>query len=374
MLDTLDEDRASPTPSASPIPIPKQRASINKTTDMEAIKVSMLEIASRLVPFLNTRTKTKQSPSWTFNDALKDIEAKKKWKDAFPTSEAWTKASFGGRGWGKTTFIVSSRLEMVAAFFWDFDGVAARELVGDNEREIEERVGEWEMIVSKKQTILSAHRKNSSHRRIRETENVMKLYKIDRDTVVIQMKPKEGESEGRRKSLGEKLERVSQFLRGGATSEKTESNKRVSAKKATETVTIRLKRRKGMFKNETEVEFVTMIDLGIRVSQKATILALYRLLYEAVSCQRFFAKDLSLEDMTKRAGETLGACMVWDGTNIRLRRFGANRPRRIRKNEKLKMVNSICKESKALREIIEVYPSFEIILLRARLGEINRNR
>ncbi|GMI28351.1 hypothetical protein TrRE_jg313, partial [Triparma retinervis] len=232
-------------------------------------------------------------------------------------------------------------LEDVAAYFWDFDGIAARHLLKNETREIEERSGEWEM------------------------------------------KPDEDES-GRRKSIGERMSQVLGFQSSADKKKDSATKKSVfstlskelsSAIKASEKVTMRLKRRKGRFKKETEVEFVTEMNLGwVGVSHKATKIALFRQLDEAVECQRFFAKNLGKEEMTAAAGETLGACMVWDSKKLQPRKSRSKKSREAKKNEKLAQINRICKESKALREILDVHPWFETVLQRARLGEINRNR
>ena len=272
-------------------------------------------------------------------------------------------------------------LEDVAAYFWDFDGIAARHLLKNETREIEERSGEWEMKVSRMKKVLSAHSGRSTHRHAREFTNIMKLHKINKDTIVIHLKPDEDES-GRRKSIGERMSQVLGF-QGSADKKKDSATKKSvfstkelsSAIKASEKVTMRLKRRKGRFKKETEVEFVTEMNLGwVGVSHKATKIALFRQLDEAVECQRFFAKNLGKEEMTAAAGETLGACMVWDSKKLQPRKSRSKKSREAKKNEKLAKINRICKESKALREILDVHPWFETVLQRARLGEINRNR
>mmetsp|Transcript_6163 Transcript_6163/g.12231 ORF Transcript_6163/g.12231 Transcript_6163/m.12231 type:complete len:592 (+) Transcript_6163:1-1776(+) len=69
--------------------------------------------------------------------------------------------------------------------------------------------------------------------------------------------------------------------------------------------------------------------------------------------------------MTEEVGKALGTDMVWDGG-----RLGGQHSR----NDKLKHIEVVCKESAALREVVKKYPWFLTLLKRARLGELARNR
>ena len=113
---------------------------------------------------------------------------------------------------------------------------------------------------------------------------------------------------------------------------------------ATEDVVIRFKKRG---EKETNVEFVTRLDLGENVSDGATRLALEKHLSAAADVQRYFNNLVKLEDMTNEVGEALGVDMVWDGGQL-----GGQESRKDRE----KHMEEMCKESSSTEGGCEEIP------------------
>jgi len=145
--------------------------------------------------------------------------------------------------------------------------------------------------------------------------------------------------------------------------ENNKKAKKKSAQAAAEEVTIRFQRTGNSM--ATKVEFVTRLNLGKSVSEKATRFALERHLDEAAEAERYFTNLVTLESMTSELGEALGADMVWDGGQL-----GGQHSRKDRE----KHIEKVCEGSAALREVVKKYPWFVTMLKRARLGEIAVNR
>jgi hypothetical protein len=228
-------------------------------------------------------------------------------------------------------------LEEAAAFFWDFESRVHQETTGDVERVIEEKKGAWEVVVRRRQKLKSVH---GGIHRDREFLNVMKLHKMDENTIVITMEPIEKE--------GERMDAVRNTLKS-------------TAERASEEVDIRFTRRG---ETATKVEFVTRLEFGKSVSAGATRLSLERHLDEAAEAERYFIDLVPLMEMSMQVGEALGADLVWDGGQL-----GGAHSRKDRERH----VEEVCNENVALREVVKKYPWFVTLLKRARLCEFSSN-
>ena len=122
------------------------------------------------------------------DEKFADVVGMESVRGAFPLSQTYVKAEGKGNGWGKTTLKVRANMEDVAAFLWDFESRCHLATTGDIERRIEKKIGDWEMVVRRVQKIESKH--GAKHHN-RVYTNIMKLHKVDLNTVVISLKPKE---------------------------------------------------------------------------------------------------------------------------------------------------------------------------------------
>jgi hypothetical protein len=291
-------------------------------------------------------------------------EGKQKVKGAFPLSDAWLLLEGKGKGWGKTTIKVREELEEAAAFFWDFESRINHETTGDFERSVEEKKGKWEVVVSRTKKLEAIHRP-------RNFWNLMKLHKINKDMIVITMDPTTPKIKDREapkgnftKALGSiasnlKLSILSLPSLHGRTSFREATKLRRQGAKSEVTIRFRKRREK-----ETVVEFTTRLELGSKVSDLATKLALERKLDEAADAERYFTNLVSAENMNSKTGEALGADLVWDGGQL-----GGRHSR----TKWTQHVNDVCNDSAALKEVLKKYPWFVITLERARLGELHMN-
>ena len=142
--------------------------------------------ASKRIHIISGIGEIKEMTAETFDSKFLELEGKQKVKGAFPLSDTWTKVEDKGKGWGKTTVTVRAGLEEAAAYFWDFESKVNQETTGDVERVIEEKKGTWEVVVRRKQKLES---KQGGFHRVREFWNVMKLHKMDENTIVIIIEP-----------------------------------------------------------------------------------------------------------------------------------------------------------------------------------------
>ncbi|GMI47646.1 hypothetical protein TrCOL_g5426 [Triparma columacea] len=209
----------------------------------------------------------------TFDTKSLEVEGKQKVEGAFPLADTWLKVEEKGKGWGKTTVTVRAGLKEAAAYFWDFESKVNQETTGDVERVIEEKKGTWEVVVRRKQKLESKEGVKNKHR---EFWNVMKLHKMDENTIVITMEP-----------IMENMER----------SDAVSNNQTSTARKASEEVAIKFTKRG---EKATKVEFVTKVELGSSVSVEATKTTLERHLDEAAEAQRYFIDLIPLKEMSKQ--------------------------------------------------------------------------
>ena len=283
----------------------------------------------------------------SFEERFQPMAGEKKVENALPTADSWVQLDKMGRGWGKATVTCKASLEEAAAFFWDYDSGHFRTVSGDVERKVKERPAHWEAVVWKKSKLQSKH--GGSHR-LREFWNSMTLHKVDNDTFVITLEPLKKRTEG--------------FSRIGVLSTSrllARGSSKKEALTATETVSIRITR-VGTF--ESKVEYVIALDVGKGVSEAATRMALEKQLAVGSDVGRYFARLTKLEDMTASDGNIIGGDMVWNGSHL-----GGQ----ISRKNKKQFVDEMCKESAALREVVERYPWFVTLLKRARLGELAIN-
>ena len=283
----------------------------------------------------------------TFNKLFATVEGQLVVEGAFPLSDTWQKINGKGRGWGKTSMKVHAELEEVAAFFWHFESRANIETTCDEERVIESKSGDWDYVVMRRQ-------------KQRVFRNNMKLYKITNDMIVITMDAlavKEATQETGLSTTGTIRNIFS------TTTRKLNKNTRNPKKTrgAKEKVAIRLIRKR---KFNTTIELVTKLILGKGVSDGATKLYLEKHLDEYTEVQRYFVNLLPLDKMTKEAGETLGADLVWDGGQL-----NGHHSRK----EREKHVEEVCKRSQALKEVVKKYPWFVTMLKRARICDFAIN-
>jgi len=87
------------------------------------------------------------------------------------TSKTWIKILGAGRGLGKTVVAVRAGLEEVAAYFWDFESRENALVNGGLVGVIEEKLRDFQIIVK------------------RDGSFLVKLHRVDQDTVVITMEP-----------------------------------------------------------------------------------------------------------------------------------------------------------------------------------------
>jgi hypothetical protein len=294
------------------------------------------------------------------NSKFVDVEGKQKVEGAFPLSDTWIKVERKGEGWGKTTMTVRAGLEEAAAYFWDFESRVHQETIGDVERVVEEKKGTWEVVVRRRQKLES---KQGVKNIDREFWNVMKLHKMDENTIVIIMEPIMENME-RSDAVSNTERSAAQSLSGllRSTAQSAVSNtQRSTAQRASEEVAMMFTKRG---EKTTKVEFVTKVELGSSVIVEATRSTLERYLDEAAEAQRYFIDLVPLMEMSKQAGEALGADLVWDGGQL----GGAH----LRKDRE-RHVEEVCKENVALREVVKKYPWFVTLLKRARLCEFSSN-
>lgn len=268
-----------------------------------------------------------------FDENFKDLQGMQEVHTAFPLSSTWVKVEGRGKGWGKMTVSVPIDLENVAAFFWDFESRVHEATTGDVERVVELREGDWKMTASRVQKVKSEH--HVTHR-LRRFLNVVRLRKVDTDTIVITMDPLSQQQGRPWKGSSREVE-------------------------GTEEGAMRLTR---LGEEKTKVEFVTKLKLGGSVSDVTTRIALERHLDEAADAERYFIDAIPLQDMTKEEGEDLGMDLVWEGGRI----GGGN----LRK-DKMRHVEERCKESKALKAVVKRFPWFVTLLQRALSGEYTFN-
>jgi len=94
-------------------------------------------------------------------------------------------------------------------------------------------------------------------------------------------------------------------------------------------------------------------------------LSIERQLDEVSESQRYFSRLIKLEEMTKEDGRVLGADLVWDGGQL-----GGIHPRKHINSH----VEEMCRTNEALKEVAKRYPWVEIMLKRARSGDLAVNR
>ena len=278
--------------------------------------------------------KVKATTTESFTSKFEEVEGKEKVEGAFPVSVAFLKITGKGKGWGKTTLKVWASLEDVAAFFWDFGSRLQIKTTGDIERSVEVGSGEWEQLTCRRQNADTVLKES-----LREFRGKMKLHRVNASTIIITSEPTKRVATRRSALTGKSV-----------------------VLPAAEEVAIRLTRRS---KHETLVELVTKLDFGKRTKEKAVRLGIKRHLDEAGEVQRIFTYLIKLQHMTKDAGETLGADLVWDG--------GELGGQHLRKNKK-QHVENVCMESAALRLVAKKYPWFVTLMRRARLGDFAFNK
>ena len=316
-----------------------------------------------------------------------------------------------GSGWGRTTATVTADLEEAAAFVWDFESRAHIATTGDIERVVGERRGPTEMVVKRRQSVDST--KFGGIHRERTFRNVMKICKVDSDTIMITMEPPE-ESERRartaRKTLAERLGSLGfgssaptpiqhvrkiiavtkkvKFWPRAIESDQFSNNhpitkngfrllvpsllaqvitdhvsSRASATvMAKESVVMKFKR-KG--EKKTDVEIITKLELGDFVSPYATQVSIQRHLDEIGEIERYFTNLVPLEEMTPELGDALGSDLVWDEGHMGGQHY--------RKQGHIH-VEEMARESNALREVIGRYPWILTLLKRTRSGRLAINR
>ncbi|GMI48438.1 hypothetical protein TrCOL_g6642 [Triparma columacea] len=319
--------------------VSNMRRKFDRSRDIDAS--TRIKITSRILEI-------KEMSTETFDAKFVVPEGKKKVKGALPLSDTWIKVEEKGKGWGNTTVTVGAGLEEAAAYFWDFESRVHQETTGDVERVVEEKKGTWEVVVRKRQKLES---KQGVKNRDREFWNVMKLHKMDKDTIVIVMEPiKENleESDALSNTQRSTVQRLSGLLRS-------------TAQRASEQVAIKFTKRG---EKATKVEFVTKVELGSSVSLEAIKLTLERHLDEATEAQRYFIDFVPLIEMSKQVGEAFGADLVWDGGQL-----GGAHSRKDRERH----VEEVCNKNVALREVVKKYPWFVTLLKRARLCELSSN-
>lgn len=191
---------------------------------------------------------------------------------AFPLSSAWVKVTGRGEGHGKTIFKISTPIEDVAAYFWHFESRIQEEISGDIQRIVEERRGEWELIVKRIQMVEIKHGGRHDARKFR---SILRLHKPSSSTIEITVDPVE-ENVGRtprpsslklsRRLAGLPAARDSmrRSLRKSIAGGNIESNavSGASAIGAKERLSFILTK----ISDSTKVEFTTSLSLGSHVS------------------------------------------------------------------------------------------------------------
>ena len=296
---------------------------------------------------------------------------------AFPPSDSWLKYEQSGKGSGMTSFIVAATLEETAAFFLDFDSRSNKNATGDLERLVLEKRRELEVVVKRRYFI-----KDGKQRHEINYVSCASIQIVDRDTIVIIMEP-----------CGEVHDAEEDYEFS-----KCLSHDAVLAKEIT---AIRFKRRSQV---ETSVEFVTELDLEIKIGRNATMSMVKKHLDEATEVQRYFAYNVELQDMTNEIGEALGHDMVWEGGNLGRKYTRHNHNEHVKQIISMSKVrideNSLDKLSldklhslcsiiitnselhhsylnafhKALNAIAKEYPWFIILMQRVRAAAVAKNR
>jgi len=164
----------------------------------------------------------------------------------------------GDNAWGTTVFTVKCDLEEVAAYFWDFESRASNR--SDVRREVLEKVSDFEIKIRRRQRMDSKHH---GHHHDREYMNVMKLIKVDEDTIVIRLVP-----------LAQSQRRFWRPTRGISGTHVAE-----------ETATLRIKRQVA---KEIRIELVTRLHLGTFVSKATKRATLLEHMSQATAVAHYF--------------------------------------------------------------------------------------
>jgi len=265
----------------------------------------------------------------------------------FPLAETRLKIVSKGEGYGKANFTVPVNVEEAAAYFWDYQSRAHLFVTHDREREIEERKGDWDMLVRRVQRIEKNQKRRSKiggveGKHIRILRSAMKLQKTNDDTIVITFRPV--------------LTRSSTWSLNMTS---------VLASPIEQHVDLKLTRT-----SDTTTKVEAFVKIFVRASsaataESATKNALERYLDETTGILRYFAQNVPLEEMTGEVAEVLGWDVIWDGGKMGGEDY--------RTQDKVQCVNIKCMESKALRAVTERYPWFPVLMARARMGELALN-
>lgn len=235
-----------------------------------------------------------------------------------------------GRGEGRVTANIRVGLEEAAAFFWDFASRENFALSGDVSRSVE--------VV--KTDVLTTRKSEKNTHGQREFESVMKLFKPDIDSFVIQTEPVT--TEGRRRSLalrssprghkfgfGQEWAILRLKRRGERYAQRLEAKRR--QEQHTAPIRVRVTLRKILSsptcchkpnnvlliasliagEMETEAELVTEVNLGKHASRATTRASLLSRLDILTRTSFYFNGMVSSSDMTAAEGKTMGEALMF---------------------------------------------------------------
>jgi len=266
--------------------------------------------------------RTLEVSSETFDESL---EIKPTMTMVKGRGNAWMyRKSAKGRGNGRIVTFLRVSLEEAAAFFFDFDSRENLSLSGDKVRAVKEKRSDWE-VVTKRTFRLESSIKHKSANHDREFTNVMRLVKLDEDTIVIHCKPQQSQS-----------------------SRATMGSSRISMSRnheVEERATFRFVR-KG--EKKTEVEFTTMISIGNLSRDMANKCLLKRLDY-IMTTAHHFNDLLPSSEVTAEDGKAIGEALMLSTAEI--------------SKEKDHTVRSFVKSNRVLGELAKKFEFFEPMMV-----------
>ncbi|GMH72902.1 hypothetical protein TL16_g06036 [Triparma laevis f. inornata] len=285
-------------------------------------------------------------------DALAQFESlfeEKKGRDrpsrSFGKADVHVQAdAVGGKGWGSTSMNVRVEMEEAAAFFWDFGSRANMEISRDVERTFEEDEEDEEGAVGFKRIVKRRQQMSSNyggHHRDRSFASEMALQRADNDKIIILVVPL---------SDKDKYKRTTVVARGSV------SSGNVGAIEAKETVAIQLRRLGG---GRTKLEFACDIELGFGASRRAVKHFVERRLEEMIGVSIYFQRLVPLKEYRAEDGIALAQDLLWMAPSA---------------NKRVERLKEVLTRSRAMRELTEMLPWFEAMMITAVRGNLNLNK
>ncbi|GMH65899.1 hypothetical protein TrLO_g8812 [Triparma laevis f. longispina] len=235
-------------------------------------------------------------------------------------------------------------MEEAAAFFWDFGSRANMEISRDVERTFEEDEEDEEGAVGFKRIVKRRQQMSSNyggHHRDRSFASEMALQRADNDKIIILVVPL---------SDKDKYKRTTVVARGSV------SSGNVGAIEAKETVAIQLRRLGG---GRTKLEFACDIELGFGASRRAVKHFVERRLEEMIGVSIYFQRLVPLKEYRAEDGIALAQDLLWMAPSA---------------NKRVERLKEVLTRSRAMRELTEMLPWFEAMMITAVRGNLNLNK